>query len=470
EVIGGSVNGSGALIVRATRVGRDTALAQIIRLVEEAQASKAPIQRYADRVSQVFVPAVLGLALLTFAGWYFVTGDLTRALLSMTAVLVIACPCALGLATPTAILVGTGRGAEAGILIRGGEPLERLHAVNAVVFDKTGTITRGEPVVTDVVPLGSDWDADRLLQLAAQAEGRSEHPLAQAIVQAARERGLVLNGQVADFEALAGQGVRAVVDGYEVWIGKRQLLEDHGIATAPALETLQRLEQDGKTAVLVGVGQQAAGVIAVADTVKETSALAIAALQRMGVEVFMLTGDNRRTAHAIARQVGIDPDHVLAEVLPDQKAATVRALRERGYTVAMAGDGINDAPALAAADVGIAMGTGTDVAMEAADVTLMRGDLLGVVGAIRLSRATLRKIKQNLFWALIYNSLGIPLAALGWLSPILAGAAMALSSVSVVTNAGLLKRFDPLQGLTGSHAARPAARRTRAFGSPAPSP
>lgn len=445
EVIGGTVNGHGTLAFRAIRVGRDTALAQVIRIVEQAQGSKAPIQRYADRVSQYFVPAVLVVAVITFVAWQVFTGNLTQALLATTAVLVIACPCALGLATPTAIMVGTGRGAEAGILIRGGEHLERVHAVNAVVLDKTGTITRGEPAVTDVVPLDPSLDSDQVLALAARVEGRSEHPLAQAIVAEARSRGLDWQAETSTFTAIAGHGVEAVVDGRRLLVGNRRLMEERQVDAGAAWPVMEQLEAQGKTAVVLADSEKALGVIAVADTVKSTSAAAIQALKNMGIQVYMLTGDNPRTARAIAQQVGIDADKVFAEVLPGQKADMVKSLQDQGLVVAMVGDGINDAPALATADVGIAIGTGTDVAIEAADITLMRGDLRGVAGAINLSRATLNKIKQNLFWALIYNTLGIPLAAAGFLSPILAGAAMALSSVSVVTNAGLLRRFDPMK-------------------------
>src|SRR5690606_21132216 len=387
-------------------------------------------------------------AAVTFIGWYATTGDFTRALLNMTAVLVIACPCALGLATPTAIMVGTGRGAENGILFKGGEHLEKAHELDVVVLDKTGTITRGEPEVTDVVTVGN-LDEDTLLEWVARAEKRSEHPLAQAVVAAAEARGLEL-ADGTDFAAIPGQGVRARVDGHALLVGHRKLMSRHGIDIEPCEEALQRLEAEGKTAVLAAVDGAVAGIVAVADTVKPTSAEAIAMLRDMGLRVMMITGDNRRTADAIARQVGIDPADVMAEVLPEDKARKVEELRNQGFSVAMVGDGINDAPALATADVGIAIGTGTDVAMEAADITLMRGDLRGIVAAIRLSRATMGKIRQNLFWALIYNTIGIPFAAFGMLNPIIAGAAMAFSSVSVVTNSSLLKRFNPQEGFRES--------------------
>ena len=459
EVIGATLNKHGSFTFVATKVGKETALAQIIRVVEEAQGSKAPVQRLADVVSGYFVPAVVGVALLTFFGWLAWSGDVTRALVNMTAVLVIACPCALGLATPTAVMVGTGLGAEHGILFKGGEHLEKARSVTAIVLDKTGTITRGEPELTDVRP-AAGWDAQALLLLSAAAESRSEHPLAQAIVRGAQARsathgqddapsGTASSGYGAgtrepeDFAAVPGKGVRARVGGRTVLVGTRKLLYEEGVDVASLEADLEALEQEGKTAMAVAVDGRPAGVLAVADTVKPHAAEAIAALKQRGLAVYMLTGDNARTARAIARQVGIEEDCVLAEVLPEEKAAAVSRLQREGHVVGMVGDGINDAPALAAADLGFAIGTGTDVAIEAAGIALMRGDLRGLVAAIELSEATLRKIRQNLFWALVYNSLGIPLAALGYLSPILAGAAMALSSVSVVTNSTLLKRFRP---------------------------
>jgi len=452
EVVGATINKHGTFRFRATKVGKDTALAQIIRVVEEAQGSKAPIQRLADVVSAYFVPAVVAVAVIAFVGWYVATGDFTRALLNMTAILVIACPCALGLATPTAIMVGTGKGAESGILFKGGEHLEKTHELDAVILDKTGTITRGEPAVTDVIAFG-EFDGDRLLQWVARAEKASEHPLAQAIVASAQEKGLQLD-DVAEFEAIPGHGIRAAVEGKTVLVGNRKLMQDNGLDIAEALETMERFEGEAKTAMLAAVDGVLAGIIAVADTVKESSAEAVGLLHDMGLRVMMLTGDNERTAHAIARQVGIDAEDVIAEVLPEDKANQVEHLQAQGLKVAMVGDGINDAPALATADVGIAIGTGTDVAIEAADITLIRGDLRGIVAAIRLSHATIGKVRQNLFWALIYNTIGIPFAAFGILSPIIAGAAMAFSSVSVVTNSTLLKRYDPREGfrpLTNTH-------------------
>lgn len=437
EVIGATLNKQGLLKFEATKVGRDTALAQIIRLVEEAQGSKAPIQRLADQISGYFVPAVIAVAVVTFLGWYLATKNFTLALINAVAVLVIACPCALGLATPTAIMVGTGKGAENGILIKGGEHLENAHKLNAIVLDKTGTITKGEPEVTDILPAGG-LTAEEVLRLGAAVERGSEHPLGVAIVERAKADGVDLP-EPQGFEAVPGHGVRAVVDGRTVLLGNKRLMAVHQVDVAPLASDLDRLEGEGKTAMLLAVDGQIAGIIAVADTVKEHSAEAVRELQQMGIEVYMLTGDNRRTAEAIARQVAIK--NVLAEVLPDQKADQVEKLKREGKFVGMVGDGINDAPALATADVGFAIGTGTDVAIEAADVTLMRGDLRGIVAAIKLSRRTMRTIKQNLFWAFAYNTAGIPAAALGYLSPVLAGAAMALSSVSVVSNSLRLKGF-----------------------------
>ncbi len=445
EVTGATVNRHGSFKFRATRVGRDTVLSQIVRMVEEAQGSKAPIQRLADVVAGYFVPAVLGVALVALLSWLVATGDPGRAFFAFTAVLVIACPCALGLATPTAIMVGTGRGAEAGILIRGAEHLERAHRIDTVVFDKTGTITKGEPeVVGEAVGAAAPSPGayvEEMLRLAASGEIRSEHPLGASIVRRAHALGIAL-GEPSSFEAVPGKGIRAQVDGRTVLVGTPRFLEEAGVDVPQGVEEARRdMEKEGKTAMLVAADGRTLGVIAVADTVKETSREAIRALRGLGVEVVMMTGDNERTAQAIARQVSIEK--VLAEVLPGDKAREVQRLRQEGRVVAMVGDGINDAPALAAADVGIAMGTGTDIAMEAADITLIRGDLRAVAAAIRLSRRTMTTIRQNLFWAFIYNIIGIPLAALGLLSPVIAGAAMAFSSVSVVTNSLRLRRFDP---------------------------
>ncbi|MGI6549827.1 MAG: heavy metal translocating P-type ATPase [Syntrophomonadales bacterium] len=434
-VTGATVNKFGVLRVEATRVGRDTVLAQIVRVVEEAQGSKAPIQRLADVVAGYFVPVVIAIALLTFSIWYWVIDvTLARALINATAVLVIACPCAMGLATPTSIMVGTGRGAENGVLIRGGEHLERTHKVDTVVLDKTGTITRGEPELTDLVAAapfaGQEED---LLKWAAGVEKMSEHPIAQAIVEGAGERLKVAElPEPEEFKAIPGKGIRARLNNRNILIGTRRLLQDFQVDITLVKPIVDEMEQSGKTAVLMAVDGQPAAALAVADTVKEHSVDAIKELKDSGIEVWMITGDNRRTAETIAKQVGIE--NILAEVLPGDKAREVQKLRDQGRVVAMVGDGINDAPALATADVGIAMGTGTDVAMEAADITLMSGDLRAIVTAIRLSRATMRNIKQNLFWAFIYNIIGIPLAAAGFLNPIIAGGAMALSSVSVVSN------------------------------------
>jgi len=464
EVIGGTLNTSGAFRFEATRVGRDTVLAQIVRLVQDAQGSKAPIQRLADLVTSYFVPAVLAIAALTFVVW-FVFGPepaFNLALLNMVAVLIIACPCALGLATPTSIMVGTGKGAENGVLFRNAEALERLHNVRAIVLDKTGTLTEGKPRVTNVVRADGGPDESELLRLVASAERRSEHPLGAAIVGfAVDERGLEISDP-ATFEAISGQGIVATVGDRRVLVGRPAFLEDQGIDTAPLRDGGEGLASAGKTPVFVAVDGRLAAVIAIADTLKPGSAAAVAELHRQGIEVAMLTGDNETTARAIARQAGVD--RVLADVRPDEKAAQVRRLQAEGKLVAMVGDGVNDAPALAQADVGIAIGTGSDVAIESASVTLMSGDLRALVTAFALSRATMRNIKQNLFWAFAYNVALIPLAAglfypfTGWLlDPIFAAAAMALSSVTVVSNALRLRRFQPPR--LGSKPIRPVGER-----------
>ncbi|MCX8007913.1 MAG: heavy metal translocating P-type ATPase [Coriobacteriia bacterium] len=451
-VIGATVNKLGSFTMRATKVGRDTMLAQIVRLVEQAQGSKAPVQRFADRISAVFVPAVLATAAVTFLVWLLVVprfadpamyAEVTpfvKALLAATAVVVIACPCALGLATPTAIMVGTGKGAEVGVLFKNAEALETLHAVDAVVFDKTGTLTHGMPEVTDVVAF--EGDESEVLRIALSLERASEHPLAEAIVAFARTRG-VADERVESFAAVPGKGVTGVVGGLAAAVGTRSLMASVGVDPGPAEERIAALESEGKTVMLVAAGGRLVGLVAAADTIKPTSRVAVARLEDMGIAVYMITGDNGRTAAAIAAQAGIASERVLAEVLPDRKASEVARLQEGGRTVAMVGDGINDTPALAQADVGIAMGSGTDVALEAGDVVLVRDDLRDVVTAVELSRATMRKIRQNFFWALGYNTLGIPIAALGLLKPEIAGAAMAASSVSVVTSSLLLKRFRP---------------------------
>ncbi len=439
EVIGATINKFGTFKFEATKVGKDTVLSQIIKMVEDAQGSKAPIQKIADRVSGIFVPTVIGIALITFLIWYTAAGNLTSAIISAVSVLVIACPCALGLATPTAIMVGTGKGAENGILIKGGEHLERAHRLNVIVMDKTGTITKGQPEVTDIISLGN-LDSIETLKLAAICEKASEHPLGVSIY----ERGKRDLGNIQDpdrFEAIPGRGIMSEINGKVIYVGTRKLMSERGIDTEDAETVVAELEDNGKTAMLMSVDNKMEAVIAVADTLKEHSKEAIEDLQKMGIEVYMLTGDNKRTASAIAKQVGII--NVLAEVLPENKAEEVEKLKKQGKIVGMVGDGINDAPALATADIGMAVGTGTDVAMEAADITLMRGDLRAIPTAIRLSRKTMGKIKQNLFWAFIYNIIGIPFAAFGFLSPVIAGGAMAFSSVSVVTNSLSLKRYEP---------------------------
>ncbi len=470
EVIGATLNRVGSFRFTATKVGRDTALAQIVRLVEEAQGSKAPIQRMADYIASIFVPVVLGIGVIAFLVWFFVGPQphFTLALLAFVAVVIVACPCAMGLATPTAIVVGTGKGAENGILIRSGEALERAYKLDTIVLDKTGTLTRGKPRVTDVVvvdrlgPESEDSNASsgasdvearetELLQLAASAERGSEHPLGEAIVERAQELGLVLS-TIDHFEAIPGRGIEATIAArpggapVRVLLGNRQFMDERGCPYGRLEATIERFAVAGKTPMLVAVDGAVAGLIGVADVLKPDSVQAVKGLQDAGLEVYMLTGDNRRTAEAIARQAGIT--HVLAEVLPDHKAQAIKGLQAAGRVVAMVGDGINDAPALAQADIGIAIGTGTDVAMETSDITLIRGDLLPIPTAIRLSKATMRIIRQNLGWAFGYNIALIPLAAgvlypaFGLLlNPIYAAVAMALSSVSVLSNSLRLRRF-----------------------------
>ena len=463
EVIGATINKTGSFQFEATKVGKETTLARIVRMVEEAQGSKAPIQRLADVIASYFVPTVIGIAIVTFVVWYFVgpAPALTFAILTFVAVLVIACPCALGLATPTAIIVGTGKGAEHGILIRNGEALERAHRINTVLLDKTGTLTRGEPVVTDVVAAHFS-SPEEVLRLAASAEQNSEHPLGEAVVKAALEKKLELSPS-SDFNAIPGQGVEALVESKKLFSGNLKLMEERGLSLNGLEKKAAELLEGGKTVMFLGLDTQVAGIIALADTLKPGAREALQALHRMDIETAMLTGDNRRTAEAIAREAGID--RVLAEVLPEHKAGEVKKLQEEGKVVAMVGDGINDAPALAQADIGIAIGTGTDVAMETGDITLISGDLMGVVTAISLSKRTMRTIKQNLFWAFAYNTALIPVAAgvlyiafgktgvpsglhfilgeYGFLNPMLAAAAMAASSITVVSNSLRLRGFKP---------------------------
>ena len=447
-VIGATINKTGTFKFEATKVGRDTVLAQIVRLVQEAQGSKPPIARMVDVIASYFVPVVISIAIITFVVWYFLGPHpaLTYAFLNFVAVLIIACPCALGLATPTSIMVGTGKGAENGILIRGAEALETAHQLNTIVLDKTGTLTKGEPSVTDIIE-SERFNKREILTLAASAEKGSEHPLGEAIVKKAREENLKLL-ESKDFQAIAGHGIEATVDSKRVLLGNLRLMEDKKVDLNGLLNKAKQLSNEGKTPMFLAVDKEVGGIIAVADTLKENSKEAVESLCRMGLEVVMLTGDNQQTAKAIARQIGID--RVLAEVLPEKKAEEVKRLQEEGKKVGMVGDGINDAPALAQADVGIAIGTGTDVAMESSDITLIKGDLRGIVTAIALSKATIRNIKQNLFWAFAYNTILIPVAA-GvlfpffhiLLNPIFAAGAMAFSSVTVVSNALRLRKFKP---------------------------
>ncbi|MCR6471459.1 heavy metal translocating P-type ATPase [Bacillus safensis] len=442
-VIGATINKNGFIKIKATKVGKETALSQIIRVVEQAQGSKAPIQRMADQISGIFVPIVVGIAVLTFLIWFFFVdpGNVTSALETFIAVIVIACPCALGLATPTSIMAGSGRAAESGILFKGGEHLEVTQSLDTVVLDKTGTVTKGEPSLTDVLAY-ANWTEDTLLQLAGSAEQQSEHPLARAITDGMKERGLEAV-EVEAFQADPGHGIEAKAAGHKLLIGTRKLLQKHHIQYEQIEASVTTLEEQGKTAMLVAIDGEVAGIVAVADTIKSSSPQAIARLKEQGIHVVMMTGDNKLTAEAIAKQAGID--HVIAEVLPEEKAAHIAALQEQGKKVAMVGDGINDAPALATANIGMAVGTGTDVAMEAADITLMTGDLHAIADALEFSKKTMRNIKQNLFWALAYNCIGIPIAAFGFLAPWLAGAAMAFSSVSVVLNALRLQRLKPVR-------------------------
>ena len=441
SVVGATINTNGSLQIRARKVGKDTALAQIVKVVEEAQGSKADIQRIADKITGVFVPVVIGIAVITFFAWYLIItpNDFRSSLIPTISILVIACPCALGLATPTSIMAGSGKAAEMGILFKGGEHLENTQSIDTVVLDKTGTVTEGKPKLTDVI-IEDNFEEKQVLQLLASAENLSEHPLALAIVLGVENRDIDLVA-VDEFEALPGFGISALIKENKILAGTRNLMKSKDIKVNSKTEAIMEdLENDGKTAMLVAINQEVAGIVAVADTIKDTSKQAIKRMHKLGLTVIMLTGDNQRTADAIASQVDID--EVIAEVLPDQKSDKIKDLQNKGYNVAMVGDGINDAPALVVADIGMAIGTGTDIAIEAADVTLMRGDLNSVADAIIMSKKTMRNIKQNLFWAFIYNTVGIPIAAAGLLAPWIAGAAMAFSSVSVVLNALRLQRVN----------------------------
>jgi len=449
EVVGATINKTGSFKFRATRIGQDTVLSQIVQLVQQAQGSKAPIQNLADQVTGWFVPAVIAIALTTFILWFNLMGNPTLALINMVAVLIIACPCALGLATPTSVMVGTGKGAENGILIKSAESLEAAHKLNTIVLDKTGTLTAGKPEVTDfVTTLGTQNQNElKLLRLIALVEHQSEHPLAEAVVDYAKSQGVSLQGEVEDFQAVTGSGVQAIVSDHKVQIGTARWFQELGIDTNPLADKAKQWEADGKTVIWVAVDEALDGILGLADTLKPSSADSVKSLRNLGLEVVMITGDNEETANAIAQQVGIP--RVMSQVRPDQKAEHIVALQQEGKQVAMVGDGINDAPALAQADIGIAIGTGTDIAITTSDITLISGDLQGIVTAIQLSRATMNNIRQNLFFAFVYNVAGIPIAAgilypiFGWLlNPIIAGAAMAFSSVSVLTNALRLRKFQ----------------------------
>ncbi|KAF6246250.1 copper-translocating P-type ATPase [Nitrosopumilus sp. b3] len=442
QVIGATVNKQGLLHIKATKVGKETALSQIVHVVEQAQSSTAKVQRMADSIAAKFVPSVIGAAVVTFLIWYFVMGDFIAGMLAFVAVMIIACPCALGVATPAALMVGVGKGAESGILIRGAEYLERSQKINTIVFDKTGTITKGEPDVTDIVSL-NELSERQILEYGGTVESGSEHPIAQAIVNKVKEMKIPLT-TLEEFESLNGLGVRGKVHGEKIYDGNRQMMKQFGIDTSFAEQNMERLESEGKTAIMIAIDDKIEGIIAVADSLKETSQMAIIALKDLGIESIMITGDNEKTAKAIAKRVGIEK--IIANVLPADKAKEIKKLQVQGKFVAMVGDGINDAPALAQADIGIAIGSGSDIAKETGGIILIRDDLMDVSRAIRLSRATMKKIKQNLFWAFAYNTGGIPVAALGLLSPIFAAAAMALSSISVIANSSMLKRYKITSG------------------------
>jgi P-type Cu+ transporter len=437
QVIGATMNKQGFLKIKATKVGKETTLSQIVHIIEEAQSSTGHIQRLVDSVSAKFVPVIVFIAVASFVIWYIVFGNFITGLLSFVAVLIIACPCAMGIATPAALMVGVGKAAEAGILIRGAEYLERSQKIKTIVFDKTGTLTKGEPSVTDIVSLES-YGKEQLIQFAASVETGSEHPIAQAIIIKSRKMDINLS-TLAEFEAISGMGIRAIIDGKHVLFGNRKLVKKFGVFFDSTEPRLSELESAGKTVMILAVEQKIVGLIAVADTLKESSAAAISKLKELGIETIMLTGDNEKTAKAVAQNVGIDK--VIANVLPSEKANVIKKIQSEGKTVAMVGDGINDAPALAQADIGIAIGRGSDIAKETGGIILIKDDIMDVARAIKLSQATMRKIKQNLFWALAYNTGAVPIAAMGLLNPIIAALAMALSSMSVIANSSLLKRF-----------------------------
>jgi len=442
QVIGVTVNKQGLLQIKATKIGKETALSQIVHVVEQAQSSTAKVQRMADSIAAKFVPSVVGAAVFTFLIWFFVIDDFVAGLLAFVAVMIIACPCALGVATPAALMVGVGKGAESGILIRGAEYLERSQKIDTIIFDKTGTITKGEPDVTDIVSL-SELSERQILEYGGMVESGSEHPIAQAIVNKVKKMKIPITTPE-EFESLNGLGVKGIVHGKKVYDGNRQMMNQFGIDTSIAEQNMEQLESEGKTAIMVAIDGKIEGIIAVADSLKDTSQMAIMALTDLGIESIMITGDNEKTAKAIAKKVGIEK--VIANVLPADKAKEIKKLQTQGKFVAMVGDGINDAPALAQADIGIAIGSGSDIAKETGGIILIRDDLMDVSRAIRLSRATMKKIKQNLFWAFAYNSGGIPIAALGLLNPIFAAAAMALSSISVIANSSLLRRYKITSG------------------------
>jgi Cu+-exporting ATPase len=442
EVIGATLNKQGLLTIQATKIGQETALSQIIHVVELAQSSTAKVQRMADSIAAKFVPAVVSAAVITFFVWFLVMQDFVAGMLAFVAVLIIACPCALGVATPAALMVGVGKGAESGILIRGAEYLERSQKITTIVFDKTGTLTKGEPEVTDIVTIGK-FSEKEILEFGGSVESGSEHPIAHAIVKKAKDMHVQFSN-LKNFEALNGLGVQALIQERKICNGNRKMMKKFGIDTEIVEEKMNELELEGKTAIIITIDNQIEGIIAVADSLKESSPMAILALKDLGIDCIMITGDNEKTANAIAKEVGISK--VIANVLPSDKASEIKKLQDQGKTVAMVGDGINDAPALAQADIGIAIGSGSDIAKETGGIILIRDDVMDVSRAIRLSRATMKKIKQNLFWAFGYNSGAIPIAAIGLLSPILAAAAMALSSISVIANSALLRRYDITSG------------------------